>query len=68
MRIELLDLLPRRDEPIDAIPVPESYFAEYGDRLPELMLELWREVGFAGFGDGLLWVCVRPALLAADSR
>jgi hypothetical protein len=21
------------------------------------MLELWREVGFAGFGEGLLWVC-----------
>lgn len=21
------------------------------------MLDLWREVGFAGFGDGLLWVC-----------
>ncbi|MEV6560517.1 GAD-like domain-containing protein [Nocardia sp. NPDC051756] len=38
-------------------PVPESCFAEYGGRLPELMLELWRAVEFAGFSDGLLWVC-----------
>ncbi|MEV0855090.1 GAD-like domain-containing protein [Nocardia fluminea] len=57
MRIELLDLLSRRGEPIDPVPVPEHYFAEYGGRLSELMLDLWREIGFGGFGDGLLWVC-----------
>ncbi|MFI7526629.1 GAD-like domain-containing protein [Nocardia salmonicida] len=57
MRIELFDLLSRRGEPIDPVPVPESYFAEYSGRLPELMLDLWREIGFGGFSDGLLWVC-----------
>ncbi|MEV0355287.1 GAD-like domain-containing protein [Nocardia sp. NPDC050697] len=57
MRIELLDLLSRRAEPIDPVPVPAGYFAEYGGRLPELLLDLWRDIGLGGFGDGLLWVC-----------
>ncbi|UGT62264.1 GAD-like domain-containing protein [Nocardia asteroides] len=57
MRIELLDLLSRHNGPIDPIPVPERYFAEYAERLPDLVLDLWRELGFGGFGDGLLWAC-----------
>ncbi|MFC8043265.1 GAD-like domain-containing protein [Nocardia sp. NPDC057353] len=57
MRIELLDLLARRGAPIDPIPVPENYFAEYAGRLPELVLDLWRELGFSGLGNGLLWFC-----------
>lgn len=57
MRLELLNFISRWGDPIDPIEVPQSYFDEYGEQLPELMLDLWREVGFAGFGDGLLWVC-----------
>ncbi|OBB97162.1 GAD-like domain-containing protein [Mycolicibacterium peregrinum] len=57
VRLELLNFISRWGEPIDPIEVPQSYFDEYGDQLPELMLDLWREIGFAGFGNGLLWVC-----------
>lgn len=57
MRLELLNFISRWGEPIDPIEVPQRYFDEYGDQLPELMLDLWREIGFAGFGNGLLWVC-----------
>lgn len=57
MRLELLNFISRWGEPIDPTEVPQSYFDEYGDQLPELMLDLWREIGFAGFGNGLLWTC-----------
>lgn len=57
MRLELLNFISRWGEPIDPVEVPQSYFDEYGDQLPELMVDLWREIGFAGFGNGLLWVC-----------
>ncbi|GEM34033.1 hypothetical protein NN3_50400 [Nocardia neocaledoniensis NBRC 108232] len=43
-------------EPLDRVPVPESYFDEYGE-LPDVVRAFWREVGFAGFDKGLLWVC-----------
>lgn len=57
MRIELLDFISRWGEPTDSVTVPPNYYDEYGDQLPELMLDIWREIGFAGLGDGLLWVC-----------
>ena len=57
MRLELLNFISRWGDPIDPVEVPQSYFDEYGEQLPELMLDLWREIGFAGFGNGLLWLC-----------
>ncbi|MGY0501642.1 GAD-like domain-containing protein [Nocardia sp. FBN12] len=43
-------------EPLEQVAVPESYFDEYSD-LPGIVHTFWREVGFAGFAKGLLWVC-----------
>jgi hypothetical protein len=57
VRLEFLNFISRWGDPIEPIRVSDSYFDEYRDQLPELMLDLWREVGFAGFGDGLLWIC-----------
>lgn len=42
--------------PLDQTTVPDSYFDEYED-LPDILHSLWREVGFAGFDNGLLWAC-----------
>ncbi|WP_207843527.1 GAD-like domain-containing protein [Williamsia soli] len=42
--------------PIDQRAVPDSYFDEYSN-LPDIVHSFWREVGFAGFDQGLLWVC-----------
>lgn len=42
--------------PLDQRAVPDSYFDEYSD-LPDIVRTFWREVGFAGFDQGLLWVC-----------
>ncbi|MGH3580060.1 MAG: GAD-like domain-containing protein [Mycobacterium sp.] len=57
MRPEFLNFVSRWGEPIDPVHVPDSYFDEYGEQLPVILHDLWREIGFAGFGDGLLWVC-----------
>lgn len=57
MRLEFLNFISQWGEPIEPTPVPANYYQIYGDQLPELMLDMWREVGFAGYGDGLLWVC-----------
>lgn len=57
MRLEFLNFIAQWGEPIDPVAVPEDYYDEYGDQLPQLMLDMWREIGFAGYGDGLLWVC-----------
>ena len=57
MRVEFLTFLSRWGEPLDQAAVPEGHFHRYGDVLPAPLLDFWREVGFAGFGDGLLWSC-----------
>ena len=57
MRLELLDFMSRWGDPIEPIAVSDSYFDQYRDQLPRFMLDVWREVGFAGFSDGMLWIC-----------
>ena len=57
MRLEFLRFMSAWGEPIAPVTVADSYFEEYADLLPEPMFDLWREIGFAGFGDGLLWIC-----------
>jgi hypothetical protein len=37
--------------------VPPERFDEFAGVLPDLMLTFWREFGFSGFGDGMLWIC-----------
>jgi hypothetical protein len=36
-------------------PVPEESIAKYTDKLPEPILQLWREEGWCAYGDGLMW-------------
>jgi HEAT repeat protein len=36
-------------------PVPEETIAKYADRLPEPILQLWREEGWCAYSDGLIW-------------
>ncbi|WP_155946583.1 GAD-like domain-containing protein [Mycobacterium sp. URHD0025] len=37
-------------------PAPER-FDQFQNVVPDLLLTFWREFGFAGFGNGLLWLC-----------
>lgn len=37
--------------------VPAETFEKYADRVPGFLLDLWRDLGFAGFQKGLLWLC-----------
>ncbi len=37
-------------------PVPETTFDKYQGRLPNKLLEYWREFGFCGYGEGLFWI------------
>lgn len=43
--------------PIESRPVPAERFDQYAGVVPEALLDYWRTFGFAGFGDGLLWIC-----------
>lgn len=36
--------------------VPETSFARYRGRLPEVLLGYWERYGWCGFGQGLLWL------------
>ncbi|WP_168175972.1 GAD-like domain-containing protein [Mycobacterium sp. ST-F2] len=36
---------------------PDERLEQYRDVVPELLLTFWREFGFAGFGNGLFWLC-----------
>lgn len=42
--------------PIDPVKPAEEIIASYENILPQALLELWREIGWAGYADGLLWV------------
>ena len=53
----LSDLLAELGSVAGAAPVPEERLDEFSDKLPPLLIDLWRTVGFAGFGDGKLWLC-----------
>jgi hypothetical protein len=43
--------------PTQAVEVPPERYDEFAGVVPELLLTFWREFGFAGFGDGLFWIC-----------
>lgn len=44
-------------EPSASVPVPQERFDQLDRQLPGTVFEFWREFGFAGFGNGLLWFC-----------
>lgn len=39
----------------DRIPVSDEIFEKYKNKLPNQLLEYWRQYGFCGWGDGLFW-------------
>ena len=41
---------------IDSIPVDENILSYYQGKLPDRLLGYWKEYGFAGFGDGIIWI------------
>lgn len=41
---------------INSTPVPESIVEAYRGKLPDALLTYWKAMGWAGFGNGLLWL------------
>ncbi len=39
------------------VEVPEERFSEFAGLVPDLLIEFWREFGYSGFHNGLLWIC-----------
>jgi hypothetical protein len=55
--MQMQELLDEWGRPTHPVPAPPERIAQFAGRVPDGMLELWREVGFSGFQDGLLWLC-----------
>jgi hypothetical protein len=53
-------MLEKIGEPYDIQKVDEAVIEKYKDKLPEQLFKYWREIGWCGFGNGLLWM-VNPA-------
>lgn len=41
---------------IDSVPVPQSVVDSYRGKLPDALLAYWRELGWGGYGNGLVWL------------
>ena len=42
--------------PHDCQPINESVITTYHNRLPEQLFDYWRQLGWCGYGQGLLWM------------
>jgi len=42
--------------PIERREVPTSSIQRYRGKLPDQLLEYWREHGWCGYGDGIFWM------------
>ena len=45
---------------IDSSPATLGVIKEYKDRVPEQLIQLWKEDGWGGYADGLIWT-INPA-------
>ncbi|MFE6922455.1 GAD-like domain-containing protein [Nocardia sp. NPDC057663] len=43
--------------PYATVAAENSAIDGYAGRVPELLLDIWRTVGFSGYAEGLLWLC-----------
>lgn len=43
--------------PVESVPVPAERFEKYAGVVPNALFDYWRTFGFAGFGDGIFWIC-----------
>ncbi|GAA5102684.1 GAD-like domain-containing protein [Nocardia iowensis] len=57
MSFPVEDVTRKWGRPSFSVPTPEERFEKYAGLLPNFLLDLWRELGFAGFRKGLLWLC-----------
>ncbi|MFB8003509.1 GAD-like domain-containing protein [Nocardia sp. NPDC056000] len=57
MVLSVGDVVEQWGNPSVRVPVPPERFEKYRDVVPEFLLRVWRELGFSGFLDGLVWVC-----------
>lgn len=39
------------------VDVPAERFSEFAGSVPDLLIDFWREFGYSGFHNGLLWIC-----------
>ncbi|MGW5440952.1 GAD-like domain-containing protein [Nocardia asteroides] len=49
--------LSRLGKPHSIVAGESGVIERYRGVVPDLLLEVWREVGFSGFAKGLLWLC-----------
>ncbi|MGW6426794.1 GAD-like domain-containing protein [Nocardia sp. NPDC055053] len=47
----------RLGEPYAIVPAEDRVVDRYAAMVPDLLLDVWRAVGFSGYADGLLWLC-----------
>ena len=52
----LTRFIQRFGEPFDSQEVPKSSLERYKDKLPNLLLDYWAELGWCGFGEGIFWL------------
>ncbi|MFD3428597.1 GAD-like domain-containing protein [Nocardia fluminea] len=55
--IELEQVLERLGKPYAPVAAEDRVVDRYEGVVPDLLLDVWRTVGFSGFADGLLWLC-----------
>ncbi|MEU7613957.1 GAD-like domain-containing protein [Micromonospora sp. NPDC049204] len=54
---EVAELAGNWGRPTYSAPVPAGRLAQFAGVVPDLLLACWRHYGFAGFGNGLFWLC-----------
>ncbi|MFE9785852.1 GAD-like domain-containing protein [Nocardia salmonicida] len=47
----------RLGTPYSTVAAEDRLVDRYAGRVPDLLLDIWRAVGFSGYADGLLWLC-----------
>ncbi|MFC9967978.1 GAD-like domain-containing protein [Nocardia ignorata] len=55
--IGLDEVLARLGSPYFSIEAEDRIVEKYVGVVPDLLIDVWRAVGFSGFADGLLWLC-----------
>ncbi|WP_028478391.1 GAD-like domain-containing protein [Nocardia sp. CNY236] len=57
MPISVSSVIEAWGQPTFRNPVPADRFDTYADAVPGFLLELWKDLGFSGFKNGLYWIC-----------
>ncbi|MFC6011507.1 GAD-like domain-containing protein [Nocardia lasii] len=57
IRIGVEQVIARLGTPHSVVSADGSIIDKYVGVVPELLIDVWRAVGFSGYADGLLWLC-----------